>query len=309
MTLVSPRRRIGRTTPHPGHRRGRGGIQAAGFIGPAVIIFGLFYAYPIINTLFISLHDWDIFGGNHEWVGVGNYTRALSDPAFWSSLGKTFYYFISVPIRIGLGLLLAYGLTTFDRWPIAQRFLRAVYFLPVITSWIVVSVIWKGILQPSGLLNQVIGSLGGPRLLWLADRSLAMPAIILMTIWKAVGFSMVVYSAALLAIDPELEEAAAIDGASNWQIFRRIKIPLLRRTTTFLFVISTIDAMQFFAQAYVLTNGGGPARATYPVMLYVYEQAFRRFDAGYASAMAYLLFLIILSITFVFNRINKRNEI
>jgi multiple sugar transport system permease protein len=284
----------------------RGGLRRNltgwAFAAPFVILFGVFLALPILVSFVLSFSS---FGQRDltnplgaSFVGLDNYTRLLSDAKFWTSLGNTFYFVVvGVPLTLGLGLLIASavsrGITRF------RTAYRVGYYLPVITSIVAIAVIWRFLLNPDvGLVNVILRAVGinGPN--WLADKALAMPAIIAMAVWRNLGFAMVVFIAGLQAIPLMLYEAAAIDGAGRWQAFRWVTLPMLRPTILFMLVITTIGYLQLFEEPFVMTDGG-PLDATLSVTMYMYQQGFTFFHQGYASAIAYVLFVIVAVIAFL----------
>jgi multiple sugar transport system permease protein len=225
-------------------------------------------------------------------VGLKNYLDLLSDRTFWTSLFNTFYFVIvGVPVTLALGLLIANALNRG-----VQKFktvFRIGYYLPVITSIVAIAVVWRFLLNPDyGLVNMVLGAVGIQGPAWLADPILAMPSIIAMAVWRNLGFAMVVFLAGMQAIPQSLYEAASIDGAGRWQSFRFVTIPMLRPTILFMTVITTIGYLQLFEEPFVMT-GGGPLDKTLSVTMYMYQQGFQFFHSGYASAVAYVLFVIV----------------
>jgi len=229
---------------------------------------------------------------------VDNYARLLSDAKFWKSLGNTVYFVVvGVPLTLALGLLIANalsrGITRF------RTAFRVGYYLPVITSIVAIAVVWRFLLNPDfGLINLLLAQIGvnGPN--WLANPTLAMPSIIAMAVWRNVGFAMVVFVAGMQAIPSMLYEAASIDGAGRWQSFRYVTLPMLRPTILFMLVITTIGYLQLFEEPFVMT-GGGPLDATLSVTMYMYQQGFQFFHQGYASAIAYVLFVIVAIVAFL----------
>jgi multiple sugar transport system permease protein/raffinose/stachyose/melibiose transport system permease protein len=272
------------------------------FAAPFVILFGIFLALPILAAFALSftsfgLRDLDNPIGTTI-VGVKNYTDLFGDPKFWKSLGNTIYFVVvGVPLTIALGLVIANalsrGITRF------RTVFRVGYYLPVITSIVAIAVVWRFLLNPDvGLINILLGKLGitGPN--WLASSALAMPSIIAMAVWRNVGFAMVVFVAGMQAIPAMLYEAAAIDGAGRWQAFRYVTLPMLRPTILFMLVITTIGYLQLFEEPFVMTDGG-PLDATLSVTMYMYQQGFEFFHQGYASAIAYVLFVIVAIVAFL----------
>jgi ABC-type sugar transport system permease subunit len=220
------------------------------------------------------------------------------DPLFYKALWNTLYYaVVTIPVGSALALILAVGVNGLGR--LATVF-RTIYFLPVVSSLVAISVVWRWLYQPSfGLINQIIEALGGPRLMWLQEPSLAMPAVMFMAIWHGVGYTMVIFLAGLQGIPQTFYEAAMIDGANKWQLLRHITIPLLMPTITFLLVTGLIGSLQVFTEMYVLLGspGSGPLHATRTIVVHLYERAFTYFQIGYASAIAFVLFAIILVFT------------
>lgn len=271
------------------------------FNAPGLILFAVFVVYSLSTSFFLSFHQWNILQPDKPFVGLDNYRRILSDSAYWDSIGRTIYFTLgSVPLTMAIGLGLALLLNTKIR---GLGIFRTAYYLPVITPIVIAAIIWKWVYNADfGLANYYLAKFHiiDKPLLWLSDKDLAMPAVIVMNIWKGVGFSMIVYLAGLQAIPGEFYEAAEVDGAGPWQKFRRITLPLVAPTTFFLLVINTIGAMKVFPQIFVMTNGGppGPGGATTTVVFYIYTQAFKFFNMGYASALAYVLFLLLFVVSF-----------
>jgi len=286
-----------------GPRRGwRQDLIGWSFAAPFVILFGIFLALPIIAAFALSftsfgLRDLDNPIGTTV-VGVQNYTDLLGDPKFWKSLGNTIYFVVvGVPLTLALGLVVANalsrGITRF------RTVFRVGYYLPVITSIVAIAVVWRFLLNPDvGLINILLSNLGitGPN--WLASSTLAMPSIIAMAVWRNLGFAMVVFVAGMQAIPAMLYEAASIDGAGRWQAFRYVTLPMLRPTILFMLVITTIGYLQLFEEPFVMTDGG-PLDATLSVTMYMYQQGFEFFHQGYASAIAYVLFVIVAIVAFL----------
>ncbi|HEX7714051.1 MAG TPA: sugar ABC transporter permease [Bacillota bacterium] len=265
------------------------------FIAPAFIHLLIFVILPIFAAIYLSFHNWNILNPSRPFVGLENYKRLWSDELFWMSLKTTLYYtVVSVPIGIVLSLALAMAMKA----PLKGiGIFRTAYFLPVITSMIVVSLVWTWMFDPlSGLLNYYLKMLGLRPQAWLADPFMAMPSIIILSVWKSLGYNMVIFLAGLQAIPDMYYEAARIDGANAWQQFRRITLPLLRPTTFFILITTLISSFQVFDQVYVMT-GGGPANLTKVLVYYIFEVAFHYFEMGYASALSFILFLFTLVLT------------
>jgi ABC-type sugar transport system permease subunit len=267
-------------------------------IVPTVIFYLVFSYGAIVYAFYLSLHKWTV-GEPIIFLGFANYEKALrEDPLFYKALWNTFYYaVVTIPVGLALALILAVGINGLGR--LANVF-RTIYFLPVVSSLVAISVVWRWLYQPNfGLINQVIGALGGPRLMWLQEPSLAMPAVMVMAIWHGVGYTMVIFLAGLQGIPQTFYEAAMIDGANKWQLLKNITIPLLMPTITFVLVTGLIGSLQVFTEMYVLVGspGSGPLNATRTIVVHLYERAFTYFQMGYASATAFVLFAIILVFT------------
>ncbi len=280
----------------------REALAAALFLLPNILGFVVFTAGPVLASLGISLLDWNLLG-SPRWVGLDNYTALIRDSEFWDSLRATLYYTLgSVPLGIIPALLLALALNQKIR---GLAFYRTVYFIPVVSSTVAVALLWRWIYNPNfGILNFLLNNLFGFLRLpfrapdWLQSTTWAMPAIILMSAWKGLGYNMVLYLAGLQGISRTFYEAAEIDGATNWQKFWFITLPLLTPTTFFVTIISIIGSFQVFEQAYIMT-AGGPARSTVTTVYYIYANGFQRYKMGYASAVAWVLFALILTVTLI----------
>lgn len=279
-------------------RRSRGGHGrwAVFFLAPSFLPLALFTFFPMAKSAWMSLHNWNLISAP-TWVGVENYKRLLSDSATIQAFWHTLLYVLGyLPLVYCGGLALALVLNT--RLP-ARGLLRAVYFLPVITSWVVVALVWKWILNPSsGVVNTALGALGLPEPGWWTDPHWAMASVILASAWKDLGFVMVILLAGLQGIPGELYEAARIDGATWWARLRYITVPLLTPSTFFVVVISLINGFQVFDQVFVMT-GGGPQGASQVVVGQIYDLTFRYGRAGEAAALSWLLFGVILTITLI----------
>jgi multiple sugar transport system permease protein len=272
------------------------------FAAPFVILFGIFLALPILAALVLSFTSFGLRDLQNPIgttvVGLQNYIDLFGDPKFWKSLGNTVYFVVvGVPLTLVFGLLIASalsrGITRF------RTAFRVGYYLPVITSIVAIAVVWRFLLNPDvGLINVLLRNIGigGPD--WLANPVLAMPSIIAMAVWRNLGFAMVVFVAGLQAIPAMLYEAASIDGAGRWQALRYVTLPMLRPTILFMLVITTIGYLQLFEEPFVMTDGG-PLDATLSVTMYMYQQGFEFFHQGYASAIAYVLFVIVAIVAFL----------
>jgi multiple sugar transport system permease protein len=299
MSAASGALRRGRGMSRP---RRRSALTGWAFSSPFLILFGVFLLVPILASFALSFTSFGI-GNIQSWsttefVGLDNFARLFEDDLFLKSVRNTAYFVVvGVPLTLllGLGAALALnrGITRF------RTLFRVGYYLPVITSIVAIAVVWRFVLNPDqGLLNLALGSLGidGPN--WLADPTLAMPSIIAMAVWRNLGFAMIVFLAGLQAIPTHLYEAAAIDGATRWQAFRHVTVPMLRPTILFLTVITTIGYLQLFEEPFVMTEGG-PLDRTLSISMYMYEEGFTFFHQGYAAAIAYVLFLLVALVALV----------
>src|SRR4030088_1128226 len=283
-------------------RRPRGRYDAARrqavagylFIAPAMVIFFVFTLVPVAYALFLSFTNYDVFT-KMDWIGTLNYQDVFEDPLFWEALKNTANYTAwSIPISMGIGLGLALLLNQKLR---GLGVYRTVYYVPVVTSMVAVAMIWIQLFDPLyGVISNALEGVGIKGINWLGDPNLAMPSVIVVSVWKVIGWNMLIYLAGLQGIPQYLKEAAAIDGANRWQSFFQITLPLLQPTTFFIFVTSVIGAFQVFDQVYVMT-GGGPANATTTLVQQIYNAAFKALDMGYAASMSFVLFAIILVIS------------
>lgn len=270
---------------------------------PSLAGMVVFLMAPVASSLVLSFSEWDLIG-EINWVGLANYTQALADPAVLGALRNTLTFILGylpsvVIIALGLALLL-------NRRIRGRVVFRAIYFVPVVTSWVAVSLIWKWLLNPQyGLVNFALGAIGikGPG--WLFDPAWAMTGVILTSVWKDIGFVTVIYLAGLQDIPEPLYEAAALDGATPWQRFWSITFPMLAPTTFFVTTISLISSFQVFDQVWIMTQGG-PAGATSVMVELIYKNAFSYYKMGYASAISWVLFALIFAVTIAQNLLQKR---
>ncbi|NDZ79213.1 sugar ABC transporter permease [Streptomyces sp. SID10853] len=289
------------------------GVQnAAGwlFSTPFLVLFGVFMAFPIVATLVMSFTDFGLRNVTDplsaKFIGFDNYTHLFSDDKFLTSLFNTAYFVvIGVPLTIVLGLAVAVLLNNgIDR---ARTFFRIGFYAPVVTSIVAVAVVWRFVLDPSdGLISGLFSEVGLTAPDFLGSQKLAMPSLIAMAVWRNVGTVMVLFIAGLQAIPADVREAAKLDGAGMWQEFRRITVPLLRPTMLYATVITTIGYLNVFEEPFVMTQGG-PSDSTLTVSLDMYREGFNFFHMGYASAMAYVLFVVIMGITVLQLRLLKDN--
>ncbi|MDI6792124.1 MAG: sugar ABC transporter permease [bacterium] len=262
------------------------------FLSPWLITFSLFWAYPICHALILSFMDYNPLRPEvARWIGLDNYRILISDPTFRIALQNTgFFVFGTIPVTTILALGLA--LLINQKLPFKDIY-RAGFFMPSIISIVVIALIFKGLYAPNGYLNYFLSFLGIKSQSWLVNPELALPSIMAMDIWEAIGYYMVLFLAGLQTIPPEIYESSAMDGAGAGRRFWHITLPYLRPMILFVLVINTIRSFQVFTEIFTLTNGG-PLKSTYTIVYYLYETGFHRFAVGYASAIAYILFLIIL---------------
>lgn len=279
--------------PRIGSLQAREALFGYLFILPAVLGFLIFIAGPIVASLYFSLTDYKIISAPN-WVGLANYTRLLKDPIFWQSLKVTLVYAV---LSLPLGLVMSLSLAVLMNQKIRGiSFWRTVYYLPAVISGAAVAVLWRWILNPEfGLVNVLLKYLGieGPK--WLQDSRWALPSLVMISLW-AVGGSMVIYLSGLQGIATELYEAAEMDGAGSWRRFVHVTIPMLSPVIFFNVVMGLIGAFQWFTEPFVMTRGG-PSQSTLSYMLNLYNNAFQFFKMGYASAMAWVLFVLVLLLT------------
>ena len=285
------------------------GIYAAYFfLAPAVSAIFIFFFIPVIAALIISFTDFDIYAlsslSNTRFIGFTNYISLFNDPLFWTALKNTFYYVIgagpiSVIISLCAALLLNSKLVKF------KSIFRLAYFIPVVTTLVAVAIIWRFIYHPKfGMLNYLLSFIGINPVDWLGDPNWAMPAIMLMSVWKNFGYNMIIFIAGLQNIPEELYEAAIIEGANAWQRFKKITLPMLIPTTIFVSIITIIGFFQLFAEPYIMTQGG-PLNKTLSIVGYMYQEGFRWWNMGYSASLAFVLFIIIFIATLFQLRIQK----
>ena len=264
------------------------------FCLPFMIVFALFLLFPMLFGLFIGFFDWDILS-TRTWTGLGNYVKLFKDVTFYSSLGHTLVFvLVSTPLLLVTGFLMALLVTS--RSPLKDA-AENLFFLPYILSITVIGTLWAWLLQKNyGIVNQFIKLFGGEPVGWLTDTKYAMTSIIATTVWWTAGFNMVLFSAGIKQISSEIYDAVKIDGANYMQTVWRITLPLVRPTTALCLILQIIASFNIFGQVYVMT-GGGPHGSTRVLVQYIYETGFKYFKMGYSSAMAYVLFFIILIIS------------
>jgi len=274
------------------------------YVLPTILGLILFSAGAVTVSFFMSFTQWDVIS-SPEWVWLDNYVNLWHSDLFWEVFGNTLYFILlAVPLSLVFSLALALVANTGLR---GITFFRTAYFLPVVSSMIAVALVWSWIFNPEyGLLNYLLRLLFGVRgPAWLDSTAWALPAMVIVTVWKGLGYSMVIFLAGLQSIPQDLYHAATIDGAGVWKRFRHITLPMLSPTTFFVLVITLINSFQVFEQTYVLTKGG-PANSTLTMSYYIYQNAFQFFQMGKAAALSYLLFAVIFAVTLIQFRIQKR---
>jgi len=275
---------------------------------PALTVIAVFFAVPVSAGLLLSLTDFDLYAladlSTLRFVGLNNYLHLLQTPLFWRALGNTFYFVVvGVPVSIGLSLGAALLLNArVAKW---QPFFRTALFAPVVTTVVAVAVIWRYLLHTRyGLINQALDGIGIAPVNWLGDPRWAMPAIILFAAWKNFGYNMIILLAALQAVPREVYESARVDGAGPWRQFVDLTVPMLAPTLVMVGIMTISGYFQLFAEPYVMTQGG-PLRSTVSVLYFMYEEGFRWWNLGNASAVAFLLFVVIFAVTWVLLRFDR----
>lgn len=297
---------MGKQEPQVKNKRARSWkneLSAYMFLSPTLIVFMLFIAFPVLFSLYLSFHQWNMFSTQTQFVGLDNYTRIIGSEEFWQVLVNTLIYTAgTVPLNMIAALTVAYFL---NKKIAGRKFLRVAFFAPVVVSPVAAAVIWRWIYEPNfGLLNYSLSWFGISSVSWLNDPTAAMIALIVMGVWKTFGVNMVLFSAGLQGIPDHYYEAAQLDGAGPWTRFWHITLPLLSPTTFFILVMSVIGSFQVFDLVYVLTSGG-PLGSTKVLVFFLYENAFKFFEMGYASAVAYFMFALIFIVTLIQMRFLK----
>ena len=278
------------------------------FLAPALLLITVFFALPVCAAFLLGFTDFDIYAladrSTVRVTGLRNYVTLFSSPLFWQALRNTAEFALiggplSIAVSLAAALLVNAKSTRF------QPFFRSVLFMPFVTTLVAVAIVWRYLYHPQyGLLNWLLGLVGISAVDWLGNPTFAMPAIMLVAIWKGFGYNMLVFIAGLQNIPDDLYEAARLDGATAWQQLRFITLPMLRPTLFFVTVITMVGFFQLFAEPYVMTQGG-PLRATTSLVLLMYEEGFRWWRMGYAAAVAVVLFLVILMFTLVQRRLQR----
>ncbi len=290
---------------------GRQARAARWFVTPALGLIGVFFALPVLAAFVLSLTDFDIYAiadaSNVRFVGFDNYVELGRNPLFWAALRNTFYFVLvggplSVVVSLGAALLVNARLA---RW---KSFFRTAYFAPVVTTLVAVALVWRYLYHPTyGPINYILGKVGIGPIDWLGDPAWAMPAIIILAVWKNFGYNMLIFIAGLQNIPDDLYDAADLDGANWWHRFRHVTLPMLGPTFLFVGVVTMIGYFQLFAEPYVMTQGG-PLKSTLSVVLLMYEEGFRWWRIGNAAAIAFVLFVIMLALTLLQFRLRPRED-
>jgi len=289
-------------------RKGRAGFRltlrqrrvawAWGFLALPIVFYGWIRFYPTLNAFWLSLTDWDLLRPA-TFIGLANYEKLFADPTFWKIFGNTFeYLLIGMPVSLVLSFIIAYYL---DRVRFLHGFIRALYFVPFLTTAAALAWVWRWFYQPVpiGVFNDILSHLGLPAQPFLRSTAQALPAITVTGIWAGLGFQIIIFMAGLRAIPSTYYEAARIDGLGEWAILRKITLPLLKPTTIFLVVFSSIGFLRIFDSVFNMTHNdpGGPLNSTKPLVLLIYQTAFSSYDMGYAAAQTVVLFIILLVIS------------
>jgi multiple sugar transport system permease protein len=276
------------------------GVFGWALAAPALAVIAVFFAVPVAGGLALSLTDFDLYALADlralRFVGLDNYARLLDTALFWQALGNTLY-FVAVGVPVSLGLSLGAALLLDSRFAKWQGFFRTALFAPVVTTVVAVAVIWRYLLHTRyGLINQALAGLGIDPVDWLGDPHWSMPAIILFAAWKNFGYNMIILLAALQAVPREMYEAARVDGAGALRRFTDLTFPMLTPTLVMVGILTLAGYFQLFAEPYVMTQGG-PLRSTVSVLYFMYEEGFRWWNLGFASAVAFVLFLVIFAVS------------
>ncbi len=281
------------------------------FLAPALLVLGVFFLLPVIAALALSLTDYDLYAladiRNLRFVALSNYWALLQRPLFWSALGHT-VYFVAVGVPLSMAASLGSALLLNSPLARAKPFFRTALFAPVVTTVVAMAVIWRYLFNTKyGMANFVLGHLGIHPIDWLGDPHWAMPTIIAFAVWKNFGYNMIIFLAGLQAIPIDLYEAARIDGASPWRQFRHITLPMLAPTMLMVSILTVSGYFQLFAEPYVMTEGG-PLQSTTSVLYLMYDEGFKWWNLGSASAVAFLLFIIMFAVTALMLKSSQRGE-
>lgn len=270
------------------------------FMAPALLVIGVFFLLPVVAALVLSFTDFDLYAladiRNVRFIGLNNYIHLLQTPLFWKALGNT-AWFVMLGVPLSIGASLGTALLVNSKLTRAPGIFRTAFFAPVVTTLVAVALVWRYLFHTRyGLLNYLLDGLGIDPVDWLGDPRWSMPAIVILAIWKNFGYNMIIFVAALQAIPTDLYEAARIDGSSFWQELRYVTLPMLKPTFTLVGILTIAGYFQLFAEPYVMTQGG-PLQSTVSVLYFMYDEGFKWWNLGSASAVAFVLFIIILAAT------------
>ena len=293
----------------PGRKRRRRADNLRGwlYVAPFLIAFGMFLIWPTVYGLWMSFTGVSLARTNDEFIGLANWTEALGDPQVWSSLGNTAWFTVLstiplVAIAMGLAILVNLGLP-------GQWFWRLSFFMPFLLASTVISQFWVWMYNPElGLINEILSWFGLGGVAWLQDPNTAMLSVVITTVWWTIGFNFLLYLAALQNIPEHLYEAASLDGAGSWRKFASITLPQLAPITVLVLVLQLLNSLKVFDQIYQMT-GGGPGGTTRPILLYIYEVGFTGYRMGYASAISYIYFFLIIAVSIVYMVISSRRSV
>lgn len=288
MSTLSPTR-----PPLTGHRAYKGERALRNTVIAVIIVFNaLLLAYPIGKAFLGSFHQWNPLNGTYTWVGLDNYAQIYNDPTFWTSLTNTaIFSAVVITARVSIGLALAYAI--WSRVTRHKTFFRAVFYMPTVTPMVAIAYVWKLMYNPQiGLFHSLLGI----DLNWLYNSQWALPAIMLMTVWKDFGYAVILFLSALHSLPEDALEAASVDGANAWKRFVHVINPLLRPMTIFVVITSLISYLQAYVQILIMTEGG-PGKSTYLISYIIFDEAFQKYDFGYASAIAFSLLVVTAALT------------
>jgi ABC-type sugar transport system permease subunit len=281
------------------------------FSAPVLVIIALVFVLPTALAMALSVTDYSIYAladwANLRFVGLGNFIDLFSTPLFWRAIGNTaLFALLGVPMAIGASLAVALLLNDATvRW---KPLWRVLLFAPYVTSIVATAVVWRFLFnERSGLINRVLATVGVAPVDWLGDPHTSIPAILIFVTWKIFGYNMIVFTAALSAVPQDLMEAARLDGAGRWSRFRHVTLPAIGPTLLLAAVMSVAGFLQIFAEPYVMTLGG-PAQSTTTILYFMFDEGFKWWNLGQASAVAFVLFLMILALTMIQTRIGRRYE-
>jgi multiple sugar transport system permease protein len=295
------------TAPHTATRRRERAAWV--FIAPALIAIAVFFVVPVVSAMFLSVTDFDIYAladlRNLRFVGAQNYERLLTNPLFWGAMRNTVLFaVIGVPLTIAASLGAAVILhARVVKW---RPIWRVMFFAPYVTTLVATAVLWNYLLHTRyGVINWVLATVGLPAVDWLGSPATSIPAILMFVVWKTFGYNMLIFLAVLQTVPDDLYEAARIDGAGPWKSFRHVTLPAIAPTLLLVSIISVAGFFQLFAEPYVMTQGG-PAQSTVTVLYFMYEEGFKWWNLGSASAVAFILFLCIFAVTLVQLWVSRR---